>query len=282
MVIGKDRVGSSVGRRAPAIKRAAVRVKPVVLPRPLLEVAGLGKTFGRRVVLDDLSFSASLGEVVVVTGDSGAGKTTLLRLIHGQLRPDRGRVWVDGHPLHRRWRRGLDRVRRDAGFIFQDHRLLPRLTALENVVVALQMARPDVPFGVIRRAAGEALDAVGLAEDRKKFPLQLSLGERQRVAVARTLALQPRIVLADEPTASLDERNAGLVIDLLKQLASSGALVVVATHHLDFGASQVVSLPKLPVPPRAPRKLPGKLPRKLPGKISAKLPAALPGRRKKK
>jgi ABC-type lipoprotein export system ATPase subunit len=228
------------------------------LQRPLLEIAGLRKTFGRRVVLDELSFSASMGEVVIVTGDSGAGKTTLLKLIHGQLRPDRGRVWVDGHPLHRRWLRGVDRVRRDAGFIFQDHRLLQRLNALENVIVALQMARPDVPFGVIKRASHEALEAVGLAEDKNKFPHQLSLGERQRVAVARTLALQPRIVLADEPTASLDEHNAGMVIDLLKQAACSGALVVVATHHLEFDSSQVVSLPKVALPPKALRRLPGR------------------------
>jgi ABC-type ATPase involved in cell division len=238
-------------------------VKPVALQRPLLEISGLRKTFGKRIVLDDLSFSASLGDMVVVTGDSGAGKTTLLKLIHGQLRPDRGRVWVDGHPLHRRWLRGVDRVRRDAGFIFQDHRLLARLNALENVVAALQMARPDVPYGVIQRAAHEALEAVGLAEDKKKFPTQLSLGERQRVAVARTLALQPRIMLADEPTASLDERNAGVVIDLLKQAAGAGALVVVATHHLDFGSSHVVSLPKVgPTPKAPPRRLPGRRKRK--------------------
>ncbi|HEX6349335.1 MAG TPA: ATP-binding cassette domain-containing protein [Candidatus Dormibacteraeota bacterium] len=219
-------------------------------------MSGVRKTFGKRVVLDQLSFAASLGDVVAVVGDSGAGKTTLLRLIHGQLRPDRGQVWVDGHPLHRRFLRGVEHMRRDAGFIFQDHRLLPRLNALENVVVALQMARPDVPYGVIRRAANEALEQVGLGEDRAKFPAELSLGERQRVAVARTLALRPRLLLADEPTASLDETNAGRVLELLRHAACEGALVVVATHHLDFGAAQVLSLPRLPVPAKQPRRLP--------------------------
>ncbi len=111
---------------------------------------------------------------------------------------------------------------------------------------------------MIKRAAHQALEEVGLADDKKKFPTQLSIGERQRVAVARTLALQPRIVLADEPTASLDERNAGVVIELLKQAAGAGALVVVATHHVEFGSSQVVSLPKVGVPPKAPRRLPGR------------------------
>lgn len=278
MVIGKDRVGTSVGRRAQTARRVELRVKPVALRRPLLEISGLRKTFGRRIVFDDLSFSASVGELVIVTGDSGAGKTTLLKLIHGQLRPDRGQIWVDGHPLHRRWLRGIDRVRRDAGFIFQDHRLLPRLNALENVITALQMARPEVPYGVIRRAAHTSLEAVGLAEDKAKFPAQLSLGERQRVAVARTLALQPRIVLADEPTASLDERNAGVVIDLLKQAAGAGALVVVATHHLDFGSSQVVSLPKVPVPPQAPRRLPSRVAARVPGRLAGRAAS----RRKKK
>jgi len=237
-------------------KRAAAPVKRVALQRPLLEISEVRKAFGKRVVLDQLSFSASLGDLVAVTGDSGAGKSTLLRLIHGQLRPDRGRVWVDGHPLHRRFLRGVERIRRDAGFIFQDHRLLPRLNAQENVIVALQMARPDVPYGVIRRAADEALESVGLAEERRKFPAELSLGERQRVAVARTLALRPRLLLADEPTASLDERNAGRVLALLSEAARDGALVMVATHHLEFGATQVISLPRIPVPPKKPRKAP--------------------------
>jgi ABC-type ATPase involved in cell division len=243
-------------------KRALGRVAPAVLPRPLLEISEVRKAFGKRVVLDQLSFSASLGDLVAVTGDSGAGKSTLLRLIHGQLRPDRGRVWVDGHPLHRRFLRGIERIRRDSGFIFQDHRLLPRLNALENVIVALQMARPDVPYGVIRRAAHEALEAVGLTEDQRKFPSELSLGERQRVAVARTVALRPRLVLADEPTASLDEGNATRVMELLSHAACEGALVVVATHHLDFGAAQVVSLPRLPVLPKKPRTAPRLRPRK--------------------
>jgi ABC-type ATPase involved in cell division len=238
----------------PAKRGAASRARLVALQRPLLELAGVRKAFGKRVVLEDLSFSASLGELVAVTGDSGAGKTTLLRLIHGQLRPDRGRVWVDGHPLHRRFLRGVERLRRESGFIFQDHRLLARLNAFENVVVGLQMARPDVPYGVLKRAAHEALEAVGLAAEEKKFASELSLGERQRVAVARALALRPRILLADEPTASLDEGNAGRVMELLAHAACEGAMVVVASHHLEFKAAQVVSLPRIPLPARPPRR----------------------------
>src|SRR5438067_3273917 len=257
-----DKVGRGTQkRRSPVANRAVSPVKRAALQRPLLEMSDVRKAFGKRVVLDQLSFSASLGDLVAVTGDSGAGKSTLLRLIHGQLRPDRGRVWVDGHPLHRRLLRGVDRLRRDSGFIFQDHRLLTRLTAIENVIVALQMARPDVPYGVIRRAAHEALEAMGLADEKRKFPAELSLGERQRVAVARTLALRPRIVLADAPTASLDERNASVVMELLSHAAGEGALVIVATHRLDFRAAQVVSLPRIPVPPKKPRRRPALRPR---------------------
>ncbi len=226
------------GTRAPALKVA----------RPMLEVAELRKSYGRRLVLDHVSLSASQGEMIAITGDSGAGKTTLLRLFHGQLRPDRGRLWVDGHPLHRRWLRGAERLRRDTGYVFQEHRLLPRLTAFENVVMAVQLARPEIPYGIAKRAAAEALEAVGLADARRQFPVELSEGEQQRVAVARVLALQPRMILADEPTASLDERSASLVMEQLNAAAKAGSLVVVATHFLDFRASQVVHLPRL-LPP---------------------------------
>src|SRR5581483_10495285 len=116
------------------------------------------------------------GEMIEITGPSGAGKTTVLRLIHGQLRPTAGEVWVEGRALHRWWRRDLDRVRRDVAYIFQEQRLLPRLAALE---------------------------ALGVAHRQSAFPSELSAGERQRVAVARALATAPRIVLADEPFASI-------------------------------------------------------------------------------
>ena len=251
---GAVKVGTTaIDSRATVGARLARRARPVALPRPMLEVSGLRLSYGRRRVLDELSFSASMGELVAVTGISGAGKTTLLRLIHGQLRPDRGRLWVSGHPLHRRWFRGAEQVRRSAGFIFQDHRLLPRLTAFENVVFALQVGRPDTPIGVIKRAAREALEVVGLASARSQFPGQLSEGERQRVAVARAIAGRPPLILADEPTASLDEGSAGLVMTQLMAAAGAGSLVIVTSHHLDFSSSQVVHLPRLEAPPRKPR-----------------------------
>lgn len=244
---------TAIDSRVPFRAGAARQARSVALPRPMLEISGLRKSYGRRRVVDELTFSASMGELVAVTGISGAGKTTLLQLIHGQVRPDQGSLWVSGHPLHRRWFRGAEHVRRTAGFIFQDHRLLPRLTAFENIVFALQVAKPDTPIDVIKRAAREALEVVGVEDVRDQFPAQLSAGERQRVAVARAIAGRPPLILADEPTASLDEGSAGLVINQLVAAASAGSLVIITAHHLDFSSSQVVHLPRLRAVPKKSR-----------------------------
>ena len=155
----------------------------------------------------DINLSVAPGELVEITGPSGAGKTTLLRLVHGQLRPNRGEVWVEGRGLHRWWRRGLGRIRRDVAFVFQEHHLLPRLTALENLTLAIQVSDPQLPFKTIKRRALETLESLGLVNKRNAYPHQLSAGERQRVAVGRALATRPRVILADEPTASIDDDN---------------------------------------------------------------------------
>jgi len=159
-----------------------------VVAQPVVRLTRVSKLFGRTSVLNDISLSVAPGELVEITGPSGAGKTTLLRLVHGQLRPNRGEVWVEGRGLHRWWRRGLGRIRRDVAFVYQEQRLLPRLTALENLVFALQIGDPEVPHGTIKRRALDALEGLSLAHRRRAYPHQLSAGERQRVAVARALA----------------------------------------------------------------------------------------------
>jgi ABC-type ATPase involved in cell division/cell division protein FtsX len=220
----------------------------VVLPPPkpaaAVRISHVTKSFGRTAVFADVSFSVAKGELVEITGPSGAGKTTLLRLIHGQLRPTRGQVWVGGRGLHRWWRRGLGRIRREVAFIYQEQRLLPRLNALENLVYALMLVDPTVPYGRIRRRALEALEAFGLASRRKAYPGQLSAGERQRVAVARALASRPRVILADEPLAAIDDQNAKLVKRMLEEAAASGTTVIVATHKPTFQAGRMLRLPK--------------------------------------
>jgi ABC-type ATPase involved in cell division len=190
-------------------------------PAPVVKLTRVSKLFGRTEVLTDISISVAPGELVEIIGPSGAGKTTLLRLVHGQLRPNRGEVWVEGRGLHRWWRRGLGRIRRDVAFVYQEQRLLPRLTALENLVFALQVSDPQVPHRTIKRRALDALEALSLGHRRRAYPHQLSAGERQRVAVARALSGRPRVVLADEPLASIDDDNALIVTRLLEEAAPS-------------------------------------------------------------
>jgi ABC-type ATPase involved in cell division/cell division protein FtsX len=210
---------------------------------PVVKLTRVSKSFGRTSVLKDINFTVASGELVEVTGPSGSGKTTLLRLVHGQLRPSGGEVLVQGSGLHRWWRRGLGRVRRDVAFIFQEHRLLPRLTALENLMLALQVVDPQLPMRTIRRRSLEALESLGLVHKRNAFPQQLSSGERQRVAVARALVVRPRVILADEPLAAVDDENARVVMGLLEDAAASGTTVIVATHKHTFPSSRVLRLP---------------------------------------
>ena len=214
-----------------------------VAPQPVVKLTHVSKAFGRTAVLNDISVSVAPGEILEITGPSGSGKTTLLRLIHGQLRPNRGEVWVEGRGLHRWWRRGLGRIRREVAFVYQEQRLLPRLTALENLVFAMQIGDPEVPHRTIKRRATEALEALSLGHRRGAYPHQLSAGERQRVAVARALSGRPRVLLADEPLASIDDDNAQIVMRLLEEAAANGTAVVVATHRPTFAANRLLRLP---------------------------------------
>jgi cell division transport system ATP-binding protein len=214
-----------------------------VTPPPVVKLTKVSKSFGKTAVFSDVSISIAPGELIEITGPSGAGKTTLLRLIHGQLRPNRGEVWVEGRGLHRWWRRGLGRIRRDVAFLFQEQRLLPRLTAMENLTFALQVSDPGLPNRTIKRRALEALDSLGLSHRRRAYPHQMSAGERQRIAVARALAGRPRVVLADEPLASIDDDNALVIMRLLDQAAANGTTVIVATHQPTFRTSRLLRLP---------------------------------------
>ena len=134
-----------------------------------MRLTGVKKVFGRRVVIDNLNLTVSSGDYVEVTGPSGSGKTTVLRLLHGQLRPTLGEAWFGARALHRWWRPDIDRVRRDVAFIFQEQRLLGRLTAFENVVLGLIVNDPYVPRSALNRRALAALEALGIAhrKDRK-------------------------------------------------------------------------------------------------------------------
>jgi len=231
------RTKNGASSHRPGTNGAVTKVQPVV------RLSHVAKSFGRTAVLKGIDLSVLPGEVVEVTGPSGSGKTTLLRLVHGQLRPNAGEVWVEGRGLHRWWRLGLGQVRRDVAFVFQEHHLLPRLTALENLTLALQVTDPQQPFKTIKKRALEILESLGLVSKRNNYPRQLSAGERQRIAVGRALAARPRVILADEPMASIDDDNARIVMRLLEDAAAGGAAVIVASHRHTFQSSRVLRLP---------------------------------------
>jgi cell division transport system ATP-binding protein len=167
---------------------------------------------------------------VYITGASGSGKSTLLALIHGDIEPTWGQGYVHGRAIHERRRLDLPRLRREVGMIYQDYRLLSRLTAVENILFALRAAGLQVDPAEAILNAHARLEAVGLAGKAADYPGELSGGEQQRLAIARTLAVRPRVLLADEPTGNLDRRSASQVMALLTRIARMGTAVLIATH----------------------------------------------------
>jgi cell division transport system ATP-binding protein len=196
----------------------------------VIEIRSLVCRRGRSTALREISVDVSQGELVFITGPSGAGKSTLLGIIHGDLRVTAGEVRIVGRPLHRHRRSDLARVRREVGIIYQDYRLLPRLTTLENVIFAVRVTDLRLHPSEAGRRARSRLEAVGLSDKVDSYPGQLSGGEQQRLAIARALAVRPRVLLADEPTKNLDGRNVTQVISLLTKIARSGTTVLIATH----------------------------------------------------
>jgi cell division transport system ATP-binding protein len=182
--------------------------------------------------LTDVSLHVRKSEFVFLTGHSGAGKSTLLRLIHMVERPTSGEVRVSGYSSTHIRARDVAILRRKVGYVFQDFRLLADRTAAENIAFALEVtgARPTV----LRTKVGRLLAHVGLASKAEALPSQLSGGEQQRVAVARALANDPLVLLADEPTGNLDERATQGVFELLRSINAAGTAVIFATHDLEL------------------------------------------------
>ena len=176
------------------------------------------------VAVDEISFEIAKGEFVVIVGPSGAGKTTVLNILGGMDQATSGEVLVDGRNIARYNSRQLTGYRRnDIGFVFQFYNLVPNLTALENVELALQICKNPLD-------AREVLEEVGLKDRLTNFPAQLSGGEQQRVSIARALAGDPSLILADEPTGALDSRTSREVLNFLRQLNEEGNTIVMITH----------------------------------------------------
>ncbi|MBM3751492.1 MAG: ABC transporter ATP-binding protein [Acidimicrobiia bacterium] len=198
----------------------------------LLSVSNLQKSFvspdGERTPIVDVpSFTLAAGEQVAVRGASGSGKTTFLNLIAGILQADSGSIQLDGQHLTAMTESGRDRVRaRTLGFVFQNFNLLQGYTALENVMLGMMFGP-----GVDRAHARGLLERVGLSHRLDYRPAQLSIGQQQRVAVARALANRPRLVLADEPTGNLDQRHAGEALALIREVCSEQQAALLLVSH---------------------------------------------------
>jgi cell division transport system ATP-binding protein len=180
--------------------------------------------------LSDLSFALGAGEMAFVTGHSGAGKSTLLRLVALLERPSRGQVTVNGRNLGAVRRRGIARVRRGVGMVFQDHRLLLDRSVFDNVALPLVIA--GAPREEIARRVRAALDKVALLDREKSAPSMLSAGEQQRVGIARAIVAKPPVLIADEPTGNLDPQLATEIMALFGEFEQVGTTVLVASHDL--------------------------------------------------
>jgi len=173
-------------------------------------------------------FSVAEGEQVVLIGRSGGGKTTLLHLIAGITRPDSGQIIFEGRSIEKLSEAASDRFRATwLGYVFQTFNLLPAFTALENVLLGMTFSRKPVD----RQRASQLLDRVGLADRMQHKPTAMSVGEQQRVAVARALANKPRLLLADEPTANIDTANQQNIIDLIRETAEEEQIALVLVTH---------------------------------------------------
>jgi len=209
-------------------------VRPSVETRPIVELKSVSRSYGSRLAVDEVDLALHPGELTFLVGPSGAGKTTLLRLINREIRPTRGQVKVDGIMAHEIKASRVAELRRRVGVVFQDYKLLPRLTAMENVAFGLQVADLRVSDDEARERALDALEAVGLGDRGKAFPNQLSGGQQQRVAIARAVVAQPPVLIADEPTGNLDQVTAREIMDLFEDIAAWGTAVLVATHNVDI------------------------------------------------
>ena len=210
---------------------------------PALVVEDMHKRFGELEVLKGLSLTAHNHDVISMLGSSGSGKTTFLRCINLLETPDSGKVWIDGELIKMRSTRGghavpedhkqVDRIRSRIGMVFQSFNLWTHMTVLENVI--------EAPMHVLKKPKSEAtaqaealLEKVGIAEKRKHYPAHLSGGQQQRAAIARALAMEPKLILFDEPTSALDPELVGEVLKVMRDLAHEGRTMIIVTHEIGF------------------------------------------------
>ncbi len=198
----------------------------------IIELEGVDKFFGDFQALSNIDMLVGAQEVVVVIGPSGSGKSTLIRCINRLERHDNGRIVVDGIELSDDIR-NIQEIRRETGMVFQSFNLFPHLTVLDNITLAPRQVR-NLPKDEAESMAMELLERVKIPDQARKYPGQLSGGQQQRVAIARSLAMRPKVMLFDEPTSALDPEMIKEVLDTMKDLAQEGMTMIVVTHEMGF------------------------------------------------
>jgi glutamate transport system ATP-binding protein len=202
---------------------------------PLVSIEGVNKWFGDLHVLKDVDLAVEQGETVVVIGPSGSGKSTLIRCINRLERIDGGLIRVDGQPLPDEGK-DLARLRADIGMVFQSFNLFAHMTVLQNVALGPTKVR-GLSKDEARSRAMELLERVGIADKADRYPAEISGGQQQRAAIARALAMEPKVMLFDEPTSALDPEMIKEVLDVMIELASEGTTMIVVTHEMGFARS---------------------------------------------
>ncbi len=198
----------------------------------IIDIEGLNKWYGEFHALRDISMSVNRGEVVVIIGPSGSGKSTLIRCVNRLEEHQQGKIVVDGVELTDDVR-AIDQIRRETGMVFQSFNLFPHLTVIDNITLAPIRVRKWKKSKAEERAR-YFLDKVGIPEQAGKYPGQLSGGQQQRVAIARSLTMEPKVMLFDEPTSALDPEVIGEVLQVMVNLAKEGMTMVVVTHEMGF------------------------------------------------
>lgn len=198
----------------------------------IVSISDLHKRFGDLEVLKGLDLDVEVGETVVFAGPSGSGKSTLLRCLNRLEKIQRGKVLVDGIDVHAPSTDMLD-LRRRIGMVFQSFNLFPHLTVEQNITMPLTKAK-GVPMSEAKERAVRLLDSVGIGDKLTVYPNNLSGGQQQRAAIARALAMEPKVMLFDEPTSALDPELTGGILQIMKDLAESGMTMLVVTHEMSF------------------------------------------------